>query len=81
MIERITPYCDDGRTLPVKVGVLCEGEDFDHFYIPERQVEQRDALIRGMLAEMENRERGGVPLHSSFFRKLAEDAGIEVSAI
>ena len=58
MIERITPYCDDGCTLPRKVGVLCEGEDFDRFYLPELEIEKRDALIRDMVEELEKRDQG-----------------------
>lgn len=53
MILRVTPYCDDGQSVPNRVGVLIEGEERERTYVPNGRLS--DALaelerLRGVLA-------------------------------
>jgi hypothetical protein len=76
MIARVTPYCDDGQSVPNMVGVLVEGEDRERSYVPKGDMDYREYLIRKMVEEMEQYEQGMPAAPSTLFRKLAEDAGV-----
>lgn len=52
MIARVTPYCDDGQSVPNKVGVLIEGEDHERAYVPKRQLVEAEAEVERLRAAL-----------------------------
>lgn len=58
MIERITPYCSGGSSLPHMIGVLCEGEEFEHPYVRKMELTAAiDEKMRLMAAVEEQAAR------------------------
>lgn len=52
MIARVTPYCDDGQTVPNMVGVLVEGEEHEMAYVPKRQLVEAQAEVERLRAAL-----------------------------